>query len=68
MPQSYPQHVGVRYDVLYVGCPERHLGDTTSVTSSRSRTSASRCRSVAVGPRRPVHGFHREPLRAAARV
>lgn len=30
--------------------PERHLGDTTSVTPSRSRTSASRCRSVAVSP------------------
>ena len=42
---------------------ERHLRDTTSVTPARSRTSANRCRSVAVGPRRPVHGSHREPPR-----
>src|ERR671911_1554759 len=37
----------------------RHLGDTTSVTPARSRTSANRCLSVAVGPRRPVHESHR---------
>lgn len=46
----------------------RHLGDTTSVTLPRSRTSANRCRSVAVGPRRPVHGSYRQPPRAAGRV
>src|SRR5215831_18926787 len=42
------------------GVPHRHPG--TSVTPSRSRTPASRCRSVAVGPPDgPVHGSHGEP-------